>query len=57
MKLEYTVVYGNNLGKFDIEHRQIKVKVSFGLQNFPHLPQYKQTGPITQLWYKQGSLY
>ena len=34
MKLEYTVVYENNPDKFDIEHGQIKVKVTVGLQLF-----------------------
>ena len=36
---------------------QIKVKVTVGLQKFPHLPQYKLSGSITQLWYKLGNLY
>ena len=26
-------------------------------KNFPHLPQYKLSGPIVQLWYKLGTLY
>ena len=50
-------VYKNSSDKFDIEHCQIKVKVTLGVQKFPHLPQYKLSGPITQLWYKIGSLY
>ena len=59
MKLEYIVVDENSSDEFDIEHHQIKVKVTVGLQNFPHLPQYKLSGPrsTTQLWYKLGSLY
>ena len=58
MKLEYIVVYENSSDEFDIdiEHHRIKVKVTVGLQKFPHLPQYKLSGPITQLWYKLGSL-
>ena len=56
MKLENTVVYENTLDKFDIEHCQIKVEVTVGLQKFPHLPQYKLSGPITQLLHKLGSL-
>ena len=57
MKFEYFVVYENSSDEFDIEHHRIKVKVTVGLQSFPHLPQYKLTGPITQLWYNLGSLY
>ena len=33
-KLEYIVVYENNLDKFDIKLRRIKVKVTVGVQNF-----------------------
>ena len=57
MKLKYIVVYENSLDECDIELRRIKVKVTVGLQKFPHLPQYKLSGPIIQLWYKLGSLY
>ena len=38
MKLEYIVVYENSWDEFDIEHHPIKVKVTVGLQNFPHVP-------------------
>ena len=34
MKLEYIVVYENSSDEFDIEHHQIKVKVTVGLQKF-----------------------
>ena len=44
MKLEY-IVFVNSLDKFDIEHCRNKVKVTVGLQKFPHLPQYKLSGP------------
>ena len=54
MKLEYIVVHKNSSDEFNIVHCQNKVTV--GLQKFPHLPQYKLSGPITQLWYKLGSL-
>ena len=47
MKLEYIVVYENSSEMFDIEHCQIKVTV--GLKSFSHLPQYKLSGPTTQL--------
>ena len=47
MKFEYIVVYENTSAEFDIELQRIKVTV--GLQSFPHLPQYKLSGPITQL--------
>ena len=59
MKLEYIAVYENSSDKFDIEHCQTKVKVTVGLQKFPHLPQYmyKLSGSITQLWYKLGTWY
>ena len=39
-----------------MEHRRIKVKVTVAPQTFPHLSQYKLSGPITQLWHKLGSL-
>ena len=55
MKLEYIVVYENSSDEFDIEHHQIKVKVTVGLQKFSPFTT-KQTGPITQLGYKLGSL-
>ena len=54
---EYIVVYENSSDEFDIELQRIKVKVTVGIQNFPHLPQYKLSGPIVQLWYKLGTLY
>ena len=57
MKLEYIVVYENSPDDFDIEHHRITVKVTVGLQKFSPFTQYKLTGPITQLWYKLGSLY
>ena len=41
MELEFFVAYVNSLDKFDIEYRRLKVKVTIGLQKFPHLPQYK----------------
>ena len=34
MKFEYMVVYENSSDVFDIEHHQIKVKVTVGLQKF-----------------------
>ena len=57
MKLEYIVVYENSSDEFDIEYCRIKVKVTVCLQKFPHLPQYKLSGPKTQPWHKLGSLY
>ena len=56
MKLEYVVAYKNSSDKFDTEHCPIKVKVTVGLQIFPHLSPYKLSGPITQLWHNLGSL-
>ena len=57
MKLEYIVVYENSSDEFDIEHCRIKVKVTIGVQSSPHLPQYKMSGPITQLSCKIRRLY
>ena len=57
MKYEYNVVYDNISNKFDNGHCRVKVNVTVGLEIFLHLPQYKLSGPITQLWYKLGSLY
>ena len=34
MKLEFIVVYENSSEEFDMEHHQIKVKVTVGLQKF-----------------------
>ena len=34
MKLDYVVVYENSSEEFDIELRQIKVKVTVGVQKF-----------------------
>ena len=56
-KSEYIVVYENSSDEFGIELHQIKVKVTVGVQKFPHLPQYKLSGPIVQVWYKLGTLY
>ena len=50
-------VHENILDKFDIELSQIKFKVTVGVQKFPHLPQYKLSGSIVQLWNKLGTLY
>ena len=37
-KSEYIVVYENSSDEFDIELHRIKVKVTVGVQKFPHLP-------------------
>ena len=47
MKLEYYTVYENSSDDFDVKHCLIKVMVTVGLQQFPHLPKYKLSGPIT----------
>ena len=49
MKFEYVLVYENISDKFDKSHCRIEVKVMVGLEIFLHLPQYKLSGPITQL--------
>ena len=46
MKFENIVVCKNISDEFDIEHHRIKVKA---FKSFPHLPQYKLSGPTTQL--------
>ena len=43
-KLEYVILYENNLDEFDIELRRIKVKVTVGFQS-PHLLQNKLSWP------------
>ena len=57
MKWGYTVLYKHISDKFDNGHFRIKVKVTVGLSNFSPFTQYKLSGPITQIWYKLGSLY
>ena len=57
MKLEHIVIYENISDKFDIGHCRTKVKVTTDFEIFLHLPQYKLSGPISQLWYKLGSIY
>ena len=49
MKLGYFVVYENSSDELVIEHGRIKVKVTVGFHEFPYLPQYKMSGPMTQL--------
>ena len=53
LKLEHIVVYENSSDEFDIGHCPIKVKVTARL--FLHLPPYKLSGPISQLWHMLGS--
>ena len=57
MKFEHIVVYENSSDEIDIDHHRINIKVTVGLQKCSHLPQYKLSGPTTQLWYKIGSLH
>ena len=57
MKLKYILVYEKSSYEIDIEHYRIKVKVTVGLQKFPHLPKYKLLVPITKLWYKLKEAY
>ena len=51
LKLEHIVVYENSWKNFDIGHCPIKVKVTSRLVIFLHLPQYKLSSPICQLWH------
>ena len=48
MKFQYIATYKNNSEKFDTGQCRIKVNVTAGVQNFPHLPQCTMLGPITQ---------
>ena len=54
MKLEYIVVYQNSSDEFDIEHHQVMVKVTVGLQNFSS---FTTTQTVRSLIYKLGKLY
>ena len=56
MKFEYYVVYENISDKFEGIVRS-RSKSRWDFEIFLHLPQYTQSGPITQLWYKLESLY
>ena len=47
IKLEYIVGY-------EISWTSLKMGM-VGSRSFFHLPQYKLSGPITQIWYKLGS--
>ena len=47
--------YENSSDEFNIELHRIKVQVTVGI--FHHLPQYKLSGPIVQVWCKLGTLY
>ena len=51
MKLKYIVVYENNSDKLDIGHCQKRSRSRCDFEIFLHFPQYKLSGPITQLWY------
>ena len=53
VKLQRVVGYENSLDEFDIGHCPIKVEVT--ARFFHHLPQYKLSGPISQLWDMFGS--
>ena len=54
MKLEYIVVYKNSSEEFVIELHRIKVKVTVGIQNFPHLPQNTN---CQVLYFNSGTSY
>ena len=55
LKLEHIVVYENSSHEFNIGHCPIKVKVTGDFEIFLHLPQYKLSSPISQLWHMLGS--
>ena len=55
-KLEHIlVIYGNSSDEFDIGHCPIKVEPQHDFEIFLHLPQYKLSSPISQLWHRLGS--
>ena len=47
LKLEHIVGYENSSDEFDRSRSQCEI--------FLHLPQYKLSGPISQLWHMLGS--
>ena len=51
LKLEHVVAYENSSDEFNIGHCAIKVKVKI----FLHLPQYKLSSPLSQLWHRLES--
>ena len=55
LKLEHIVVYGKSSDEFNIGHCLIKVRSWRDFQIFLHLPQYKLSGPKSQLWHMLGS--
>ena len=55
LKLEHIIVYENSSEEFDIGHCPIKVKVTRDFEIFLHLPQYKLSSPLFQLWRMLGS--
>ena len=52
LKFEYIVGYEKSSDEFDIGHCPFKVKVTAWLWIFSHLPQYKLSSAISQLWNK-----
>ena len=55
LKLEHVVVYENSWEEFDIGNYLIKVKSRHDFEIFLHLPQYKLSNPISQLYHMLGS--
>ena len=55
LKLEHIVVYENSSDEFDIGHCAIKSRSRRDFEIFLHLPQYKLSRPISQLWHMLGS--
>ena len=55
---KYIIVYENISDKFDNGHSfGSRSRSQMDFEIFLHLPQYKLSGPITQLWCKLESLY
>ena len=55
LKLEHIVVYENSSDEFNIGHCPIKARPRRDFEIFHHLPQYKLSRPISQLWHMLGS--
>ena len=55
LKLEHIVVYENSSDEFEIGHCPIKVKVKVKVI-FLHLPQYKLSSSLSQLWHMLVSM-
>ena len=54
LKLEHVVVFENSSDEFDIGHCP-RSRSQRDFEIFLHLPKYKLSSPISQLWHMLGS--